>query len=71
MKKSARFEMVYQISALVLSIIVVHLVYISLIRPNADAILFHHCSIESDLKTQLIHDILCHFDIGNRSGFPY
>tara|TARA_X000000950_G_C13903488_1_gene655832 strand:- start:189 stop:989 length:801 start_codon:yes stop_codon:yes gene_type:complete len=39
MKKSARFEMVYQISALVLSIIVVHLVYISLIRPNADAIL--------------------------------
>lgn len=39
MKRQLPFEMIYQLGALVLSIIVVHLVYITLIRPNADAIL--------------------------------
>jgi biopolymer transport protein ExbB/TolQ len=39
MKKQLPFEMVYQIGALVISVILVHLVYVTLIRPNADAIL--------------------------------
>ena len=39
MRKQIPFELVYQIGALVVSIIVVHLVYVTLIRPNADAIL--------------------------------
>ncbi|MGD8415425.1 MAG: MotA/TolQ/ExbB proton channel family protein [Pseudomonadales bacterium] len=33
------FELVYQVVALVVSVILVHLVYITVIRPNADAIL--------------------------------
>ncbi len=33
------FELVYQIGALIAAVIVVHLIYISVIRPNADAIL--------------------------------
>ena len=39
MKKTLPFELIYQIGALVVSIILVHLVYVTLIRPNADAIL--------------------------------
>ena len=39
MKKQLQFELVYQIGALLVSIILVHLVYVTLIRPNADAIL--------------------------------
>ena len=39
MKRQIPFELVYQISALVISIILVHLVYVTVIRPNADAIL--------------------------------
>ncbi len=39
MKRQLPFELVYQIGALIISIIIVHLVYVTLIRPNADAIL--------------------------------
>ena len=39
MNKQLPFELVYQVGALVISIILVHLVYATLIRPNADAIL--------------------------------
>jgi len=39
MKKQLPFELVYQIGALIISIILVHLVYVTLVRPNADAIL--------------------------------
>jgi biopolymer transport protein ExbB/TolQ len=39
MKKSLPFDMVYQIIALIVAIIIVHLVYVTTIRPNADAIL--------------------------------
>ncbi len=39
MKRKLPFELVYSISALVVSIIVVHLLYVTVIRPNADAIL--------------------------------
>ncbi|MEQ8483520.1 MAG: MotA/TolQ/ExbB proton channel family protein [Pseudomonadales bacterium] len=38
MKRQIPFEFVYQVTALVLSIVLVHLVYITVIRPNADAI---------------------------------
>lgn len=33
------FEMIYQLASLVLAIVFVHLVYVTLIRPNADALL--------------------------------
>jgi biopolymer transport protein ExbB/TolQ len=39
MKQQIPFELVYQIGALIISVILVHLVYLTLIRPNADAIL--------------------------------
>ncbi|MEM7100314.1 MAG: MotA/TolQ/ExbB proton channel family protein [Pseudomonadota bacterium] len=39
MKKKLQFELVYQIGALVVSIVLVHLVYVTLIRPNAEVIL--------------------------------
>lgn len=45
MKRQIPFELVYQISALVISIVVVHLVYITVIRPNADAILEQQAEI--------------------------
>ncbi len=38
MKRQLPFELVYQLSALVVALIIVHLVYITLIRPNAAAI---------------------------------
>ena len=39
MKNQLQFDLVYQVSALVISIILVHLVYVTMVRPNADAIL--------------------------------
>jgi hypothetical protein len=39
LKTQLPFELVYQVTALIVAIIVVHLVYITVIRPNADAIL--------------------------------
>lgn len=39
MKKSFSFEFVYQIAALIVAVIIVHLIYVTLIRPNAEAIL--------------------------------
>ena len=39
MQRQIPFELVYQLSALIISLIIVHLVYATLIRPNADAIL--------------------------------
>jgi biopolymer transport protein ExbB/TolQ len=39
MNKKLPFELVYQVGALLISVILVHLVYITLIRPTADAIL--------------------------------
>ena len=39
MKKVLSNDFVYQLVALVLALIVVHLVYVTVIRPNADAIL--------------------------------
>ncbi len=39
LKSQLPFELVYQVVALVVAIILVHLVYITVIRPNADAIL--------------------------------
>ena len=39
MKRQLPFELIYQVSALVLALIIVHLVYVTVIRPNADALL--------------------------------
>ncbi len=39
MNRQLPFELIYQIGALIISIILVHLVYVTIIRPNADAIL--------------------------------
>ncbi|MFK7912579.1 MAG: MotA/TolQ/ExbB proton channel family protein [Pseudomonadales bacterium] len=39
MKRQLPFELVYQIGALIIAIVVVHLVYATVIRPNADVIL--------------------------------
>ena len=39
MKKTLPFEFIYQAIALVLAIIAVHLVYVTVVRPNADTIL--------------------------------
>ena len=39
MKKTLPFEFIYQAIALVVAVIVVHLVYVTVVRPNADAIL--------------------------------
>ena len=39
MKKTLPFEFVYQVIALIVAVIVVHLVYVTVVRPNADAIL--------------------------------
>jgi biopolymer transport protein ExbB/TolQ len=38
MKRGLPFELVYQIVALIVAIILVHLVYITVVRPNADAV---------------------------------
>jgi biopolymer transport protein ExbB/TolQ len=37
--KTSHFEFLYQVFALILSFIIVHTVYVAMIRPNADAIL--------------------------------
>ena len=39
MKKTLPFESIYQVIALIVAIILVHLVYVTVVRPNADAIL--------------------------------
>ena len=39
MKKTLPFEFVYQVIALIVAVIVVHLTYVTVVRPNADAIL--------------------------------
>ena len=39
MQRNIPFELVYQLSALVLAIILVHLIYVTAIRPNANALL--------------------------------
>ena len=39
MKRQIPFELIYQLAALVAALILVHLVYITVVRPNADAIL--------------------------------
>jgi biopolymer transport protein ExbB/TolQ len=39
MRRQIPFELVYQLAALVLSVVIVHLVYITAIRPNADALM--------------------------------
>jgi len=39
MKRQIPFELIYQAAALLVALILVHLVYITVIRPNADAIL--------------------------------
>ena len=39
LKQQLPFEMVYQVVALIVAVILVHLIYITVIRPNADAIL--------------------------------
>jgi len=39
MKRQLPFEFIYQVAALVIALVIVHLAYITVIRPNADAIL--------------------------------
>ena len=39
MKRQLPTELIYQVAALVLSLILVHLIYITLVRPNAQAVL--------------------------------
>ena len=39
MQKTLPFELIYQVIALIVAIILVHLVYVTVVRPNADAIL--------------------------------
>ena len=39
MKRTIPFEIIYQTIALLVAIVFVHLIYVTVIRPNADAIL--------------------------------
>jgi len=39
LKRQLPFELVYQLTALMLALIIVHLIYLTVIRPNAEAIL--------------------------------
>lgn len=48
MKKQIPFELVYQVTALVVSVVLVHLVYITVIRPNADAILERQAQLAAE-----------------------
>lgn len=47
MRKQIPFELVYQIGALLISVMLVHLVYVTLIRPNADAILEQQAALQA------------------------
>lgn len=47
MKKQLPFELAYQVGALVISVMLVHLVYVTLIRPNADAILQQQAELQA------------------------
>jgi biopolymer transport protein ExbB/TolQ len=40
MKRQLPFELIYQAAALVIALIIVHLAYVTVIRPNADAMLY-------------------------------
>jgi len=50
MKNSLHSDFVYQLSALILSIIIVHGTYVTLIRPNAEAILAHQAQLEEEMQ---------------------
>ncbi len=50
MKKTLHFELIYQIAALVVAVILVHLVYVTVIRPNADAILEAQAQLAAEGK---------------------
>ncbi len=47
MNRQLPFELVYQVGALIISVILVHLVYVTLIRPNADAILEQQAELQA------------------------
>ena len=47
MKRSLTTEFVYQMAALLVSVIVVHTIYVGLIRPNANAILEQQAALEA------------------------
>jgi len=46
-KRNLSTEFVYQLAALLISVIVVHTLYVGLIRPNADAILEQQAALEA------------------------
>jgi biopolymer transport protein ExbB/TolQ len=46
-KRSLSGEFVYQLAALLLSIIVIHTIYVGLVRPNADAILEQQAALQA------------------------
>lgn len=48
MRRQIPFELIYQVAALVLSVVLVHLVYITVIRPNADAILQYQAELAAE-----------------------
>ena len=48
MKKTLPLELVYQVAALVVSIILVHLVYQTVIRPNAEVALEERAQISAE-----------------------
>ncbi len=48
MKRQIPFELIYQVSALVISLVLVHLVYITVIRPNASAIVAHEAEMAAE-----------------------
>ena len=51
MKRSLSTEFVYQLAALLISVIVVHTLYVGLIRPNAEAILEQQAALEAAGQT--------------------
>ena len=51
MKRSLSTEFVYQLAALLISVIVVHTLYVGLVRPNAEAILEQQAALEAAGQT--------------------
>ncbi|MFU8816492.1 MAG: MotA/TolQ/ExbB proton channel family protein [Pseudomonadales bacterium] len=47
MKREIPFEFIYQAAALVIAVVLVHLVYITVIRPNAEAILEQQVELQA------------------------
>ena len=47
MKRNLSNEFVYQLAALLISVVLVHTIYVGLIRPNAEAILEQQAALES------------------------